>query len=82
MFKFKLNFGSIFGGAVCAVAAGVILYLISNNSFPPRGIKFVAMAGIGGAALGNWIWSFATPSDPDESMWGQTTESEKEQKSA
>ena len=70
--KFKGNFGSIFGGAVCAVAAGIILYLISNNTFPPKGIKFVALAGLGGAAVGNWIWGLAAPKEPEQ-MWGPTS---------
>ena len=78
MFKFKANFGSFFGGAVCAVAAGVILYLISNNTFPPRGLKFVAMAALGGAALGNWIWSFAAPSEPEQ-MWGPNSANDNSQ---
>jgi hypothetical protein len=81
MFNYKANFGSVFGGAVCAVAAGVILYLISNNTFPPKFIKFVAMAGLGGAALGNWIWSFAAPSEPDV-MWETTPSEEDGQESA
>jgi hypothetical protein len=76
MFKYQLNFGSVFGAVVCAAAAAIILYLLSDKAFPPRAVKFVAMAGLGGAALGNWIWSLAAPSDPDGQMWGQGQDGE------
>jgi hypothetical protein len=82
MFKYSLNFGSIFGAVVCGSAAAAILYLLSNNVFPPRSIKFVAMAALGGAALGNWIWSLAAPSDPEGTMWGPSANRDEEQGSA
>jgi hypothetical protein len=67
----RFNFGGIFGGIVCAAAAAAIVYLLSNRDFPPRAIKVVALAGFVGAAVGNWIWGLAAPSEP-EPMWGQT----------
>jgi hypothetical protein len=65
----KFNFGGVFGGLVCAAAAAAVIYLLANQHFPMKGIKLVALAGFGGAALGNWIWSFATPAVPDELDW-------------
>jgi hypothetical protein len=63
----KLNFGGIFGGTVCAVAAIAVLYLLSNQGgIRPRSYKLVALAAFGGAALGNWIWSLALPNQPEE----------------
>jgi hypothetical protein len=65
MTNLKLNFGGIFGGFVGAGAAIAILYLLSNHvGFRPRLLKLVGLAAFGGAALGNWIWSFALPSPP------------------
>ena len=65
----KFNFGGAFGGVVCAGAAAAILYMLSNGQFPTRGIKLVALAGFGGAALGNWIWRLAEPKTTDEFAW-------------
>lgn len=65
----KFNFGGAFGGVVCAGAAVAILYMLSNGNFPTRGIKLVALAGLGGAALGNWIWKLAEPKAGDEFAW-------------
>jgi hypothetical protein len=65
----KFNFGGIFGGLVCGSAAFAIIYLLSNHRFPMGGYKAVALAAFGGAALGNWIWNLATPSDPDPFAW-------------
>jgi hypothetical protein len=60
----KLNFGGIFGGAVCAVA---VLYLLSNQGqIPPRSYKLIALAAFGGAALGNWIWRLSLPREPQD----------------
>ena len=64
MTNLKLNFGGIFGGIVGAGAAIAILYLLTNNAgFRPRLLKLVGLAAFGGAALGNWIWSLALPSE-------------------
>jgi hypothetical protein len=64
MWNYKLNFGGIFGGLVGAGASIAILYLLSNNGgFRPRLLRLVALAAFGGAALGNWIWSLALPSE-------------------
>ncbi len=65
----KFNFGGAFGGLVCAGAAAAILYMLSNGHFPVRSIKLVALAGFGGAALGNWIWRLAEPKTSDEFAW-------------
>lgn len=65
----KFNFGGVFGGLVCAVAAGVIIYVVSNHDFPVKSIKLIALAGFGGAALGNWIWGLATPPTMDAFDW-------------
>jgi hypothetical protein len=65
----RFNFGGIFGGLVCAAAAAAIIYLLANQHFPMKAIKVVALAGFGGAAVGNWIWSLATPAVPDELDW-------------
>ena len=60
----KLNFGGIFGGLVCGGAAAAILYLLSKNGAAPlRAARLVILAALGGAALGNWIWSLASPAD-------------------
>ena len=58
----KLNFGGIFGGLLCGVAAAAIIYLLSDG-FPVRSIKIVALAAFAGATLGNWIWSLAAPAE-------------------
>jgi hypothetical protein len=65
----KFNFGGLFGGLVCAGAAIIILYLLSEGEFKFRGIKLIALAGFGGAALGNWIWRLAEPKTTDEVFW-------------
>jgi hypothetical protein len=65
--KFQLNFGSIFGFVVAGAGAAAVLYLLSNNGrFPALAIKMSILAAIGGATLGNWIWSLATPKEPDD----------------
>jgi hypothetical protein len=67
MKNLKLNFGGIFGGVVGAGAAIAILYILSQpGGFRPRGLKLVALAAFGGAALGNWIWSPAQPGETPE----------------
>lgn len=77
----KFNFGGVFGGIVCAGAALAILYLLSDGEFKIRAIKVVALAGFGGAALGNWIWRLAEPKTSDEVLWqdtlGQSTMADK-----
>jgi hypothetical protein len=65
----KFNFGGLFGGLVCAAASAAILYMLSNGDFPTKGIKLVALAGFGGAALGNWIWRLAEPKTADDVLW-------------
>ena len=68
----KFNFGGLFGALVCAGAAAIILYMLSDGACPVRGIKglkLVALAGFGGAALGNWIWRLAEPKTTDEVVW-------------
>jgi hypothetical protein len=65
----KFNIGGLFGGLVCAAAAAAILYMLSKGDFPMKGIKLVALAGFGGAALGNWIWRLAEPQTADEVLW-------------
>jgi hypothetical protein len=64
MTNFKLNFGGVVGAVICLAAAAAVLYVLANNGgFPRRGAKVVIFAAIGGAALGNWIWNWALPSD-------------------
>ena len=58
----KLNFGSIAGGMIAGGCALAILYLL-NNGIPRRGFRLVTLAALGGAALGNWIWQLALPSE-------------------
>ena len=68
----KFNFGGLFGALVCTGAAVLILYLLSDGQFPIqgfKGVKLVALAGFGGAALGNWIWRLAEPKVSDEVFW-------------
>jgi len=68
MTDFKLNFGGIFGGLIGAGGAIAVVYLISNNNgIPPRTFRLVGLAAFGGAALGNWIWRLALPSEPQGS---------------
>ena len=63
----KLNFGGIFGGLVCGAAAAAILYVLSRNGAgAARGIRVVILAALGGAALGNWIWRLAQPTEHQE----------------
>jgi hypothetical protein len=59
----RLNFGGIFGGVVCAGGAIAIVYLLSNGGVPARSFKVIAMAALGGSALGNWIWRLALPAE-------------------
>jgi hypothetical protein len=67
MRNLRLTFGSVFGLIVGGGAAAAILYLLSpNGNFPPRGIRIVLFAAMGGAALGNWIWSLASPPPPPD----------------
>lgn len=62
----NLNFGGFFGAAVCGGAGAAILYLLANNGrFPTSGIKLVILAAVGGATLGNWIWTWAQPKEVD-----------------
>jgi hypothetical protein len=64
---FKLNFGGIFGGAMCAIGAIAVLYLLSNQGqIRPRSYKLIALAAFGGAAVGNWIWRLALPRQPQD----------------
>ena len=63
----KLNFGGIFGGLVCGGAAAAVFYLLSRNGAAPlRAIRMVILAALGGAALGNWIWRLALPTEHQE----------------
>jgi hypothetical protein len=65
MKNLKLNFGGIFGAIVGVGASIAIICLLSKGGdFPPRALKLVGLAAFGGAALGNWIWKIAQPSEP------------------
>jgi len=65
MKNLKLNFGGIFGGIVGVGASIAIFCLLSKDGeFPPKALKLVGLAAFGGAALGNWIWKMALPSEP------------------
>ena len=58
----KLNFGGFAGGAICLGGAIAIFMLMTNGKGIPRGsVKLIIFATIGGAALGNWIWQLAQP---------------------
>lgn len=59
MHNLRLNLGGVAGALIGAGGAAAILYLLSNNGnqFPARAFKLVIWALIGGAVLGNFLWS-------------------------